>query len=114
MVLPQKPLRVTRGFLKNNKRVPVGMKLFRNTAFKTGFSDIQEDRKQVAWFCLFVLFSRLSFRLFSYNVSAKDTENRVATVVTTRTRRELRPQLGAADLESGCIRLEAPARPSVS
>lgn len=91
------------------------MKLFLSRAFKTGFSDIQEDRKLVAWFCLFFSLPCLSiFSERSYNVSAKDTDNRVATVVTTRAGSELRLQLGAADIEFLFMRLEAPARPSVS
>lgn len=91
------------------------MKPFLSRAFKTGFSDIQEDRKQKDWFCLFFSLACLSvFSEHSYNVSAKDTDNRVTRVVTTRTGSELRPQLGAADLEFEFMRLEAPARPSVS
>lgn len=89
------------------------MKLFLNRAFKTGFSDIQEDRKQVTW--LFVSLSCLSvFSECSYDVSAKDTDNRVARVVTTSTGSELRPQLGGAAIDFVVMWLEAPARPSFS
>lgn len=69
----------------------------------------------MAWFCLFFSLACLSvFSECSYNVSAKDTDNRVARAVTTRAGSELRLQLGAADIEFGFMRLEAPARPSVS
>lgn len=50
----------------------------------------------------------------SYNVSAKDTDNKVDRVVTARTSSGLRPQLGGAAIDFVVMWLEAPERPSFS
>ena len=50
----------------------------------------------------------------SYDVSAKDKDNRVDRAVTTRTSSGLRLQLGGAAIDFVVMWLEAPARPSFS
>jgi hypothetical protein len=50
----------------------------------------------------------------SYDVSAKDKDNRVDRVVTTRTSSGLKPQLGGTAIDFVVMWLEAPARPSFS
>lgn len=91
------------------------MKLFSqylNWAPKTGISDTQEDRKQIAWFLSFYM-SILLFKC-SYDVSAKDKDNKVDRVVTTGTSSGLRLQRGGAAIDFVVMWLEGPARPFFS
>lgn len=116
VVLPRKPLGVTRSFLKNNQRVPVGRNRFSVELLKLDFQIYKwTGNRRIGFVCLIFYRACLSvFSEHSYNVSAKETDNRETRAVTTRTGSELRPHLGAADLEFEFMRLEAPARPSVS